>query len=112
MTEGIWRYYFDIYNSKKPCKISVTLEKYVEKTTNYRVYKQYGITTVNKKDIGKLLNGKSIYMFERDDAKAFELFNEYMDGKIAEMEEEKRNYEERKAIVNKMGKFSEESDDN
>ena len=32
MTEGIWRYYFDIYNSKKPCKISVTLEKYVEKT--------------------------------------------------------------------------------
>lgn len=99
MEKIIYHYYFNVYNDKTNRQLYVREEKYVtvsEFTPCFKQPKNKVIVFCKfdkkrldlDKDLNKVLSGRSIFMLERNDELALDLFTNYLDNKINSLHEE------------------------
>lgn len=99
MEKIIYHYYFNVYNDKNNRQLYTREEKYVTASeftscSNQPDNKVIVFCKFDKKrldldkDLNKVLSGRSIFMLERDDELALDLFTNYLDNKINSLHEE------------------------
>lgn len=100
----IYHYYFGVYKDGSK-KIILRLEPYVyvSKLPISATYKPSGMNDIIiickydrhrmnlERDLDRVLSGRSIYMLERDDEKALDLFYNYIDEKLLKLKNEVNN---------------------
>ncbi len=110
----IYHYYFNIYGDKKPIELLVRKEKcIIEKRTNsflqevvqYRILSKHGRHAIKAEQFNTVVAGRSVYMMERNDKLALELFNNYMQDKINNIQTELEKAITLYDTVNKKSKF-------
>lgn len=99
MEKIIYHYYFNVYNDKNNRQLRVCEEKYITASEFRSCFKQPENKVIvfckyDKKrldldeDLNKVLSGRSIFMLERNDELALDLFTNYLDSKINSLHEE------------------------
>ena len=99
MERIIYHYYFNVYNDKNNRQLRVSEEKYITASEFRPCFKEPKNKVVvfcksDKKrldldtDLNKVLSGRSIFMLERNDELALDLFTDYLDNKINSLHEE------------------------
>ena len=99
MEKIIYHYYFNVYNDKNKRQLRVREEKYITASEFRSCFKQPENKVIvfckyDKKrldldeDLNKVLSGRSIFMLERNDELALDLFTNYLDSKINSLHEE------------------------
>lgn len=91
----VYHYYFNVFNDNKEPEMIVRKELYTTELTMRKV--PFYVVHANSdkirlynldKDFNKVINGRTIYMKERNDEMAKELFSDYLTAKIAKLRSE------------------------
>jgi hypothetical protein len=109
----IYHYYFSILNAKIKPSLLLKVEPYTEERTitggcMYRVSTTNSVIKIRKGDLGQVHSGRSIFLLERDDDKAMEIYMKYTDKKIQKLEKEIKKLNDIKTTVEEIGKFTEQ----
>ena len=117
MYKYIYHYYFNVYNTQKPQELILRKERY-EYQKDYFKYSRinedskiivFGKTDRRRLDtqteLNTVLKGKSVYLMERNDELALQIFKDSLNTKIKKLQDEQEKVKNVLSFVEK-GEFN------